>query len=71
MSMECKIGLHCELCDSDCEHYQEMIPLKQGKWVLSSQLANKKVYKCPFCYITSRSINPYCPYCGAELGIKI
>ena len=71
MSMKCKIDLHCDLCDNNCEYYQEMVPLKQGKWVLSSRLANKKIYKCPFCLMVSRLTTPHCPYCGAELSIAL
>ena len=68
--MNCKIGLHCELCDGDCEHYQEMIPAKYGHWTSfldGDGIMPNRYYRCSCCSSILAKNYPYCPFCGANM----
>lgn len=67
--MNCKIDLHCELCDGDCENYQEMVPVVEGYWyTVENPFDYGKSYECSVCRKAVRTnAYPYCPWCGAKM----
>lgn len=67
MSMKCKVGLHCELCDSDCEHYQEMIPLKRCYAIHRDMKRFCSNCQKDITVVSQWSVLDYCPYCGAKM----
>ena len=73
MAMECKLDLHCELCDESCSNYVELVPIVHAK-IMQTTKDGRAYRYCSNCEddltdLTMWMTPKYCPNCGAKVEV--